>query len=100
MTLKYLLSRVQVALVRKRGPNKTRFKDGSATTIVSYFPQVDVDGTTYVDDEGEGLGDLIDDSDEEEAEEEEEEGKSLHRGGNDSEEDNGGEDSQNSNEIN
>ncbi|GAA5986238.1 hypothetical protein JCM5350_007595 [Sporobolomyces pararoseus] len=87
-----------VEAVRERGSNDAKYKDGTATTIVSYFPQVDVDGTTYLDDEGEGPGDIADNSDEEE-EEEEGEGKSIHRGGNDSEEDNGGEDSQNSNEI-
>ncbi|GAA6009256.1 hypothetical protein JCM11491_004247 [Sporobolomyces phaffii] len=33
--------------------------DGVATTIVSYFPQVDANGTTYLDEEGDGPGEVV-----------------------------------------
>ncbi|GAA5986276.1 hypothetical protein JCM5350_007610 [Sporobolomyces pararoseus] len=66
----------------KGGPNKTKYKDGTATTIVSYFPQVDVDGTAYLDDEGDESGDLVDNRDDEE--EEEGGGEARRRDGNDS----------------
>jgi hypothetical protein len=59
-----------------------KYKDGSATVLVSYFPQVDVDGETYLDEEGNGPGDLLD------SEDEEGEGGSIdfeNQGGNDSE---------------
>ncbi|GAA5946455.1 hypothetical protein JCM3765_000251 [Sporobolomyces pararoseus] len=75
--------------VRKRGSDNMKFQDGSATTIVSYFPQVDVDGMTYLDDEGDVPGDESDGG-----EEEGEEGECRRRGGNDSETEDGGEHSE------
>jgi hypothetical protein len=59
-----------------------KYKDGSATVLVSYFPQVDVNGETYLDEEGNGLGDLVD------SEDNGREGGSIdfeNQGGNDSE---------------
>ncbi|GAA5946515.1 hypothetical protein JCM3765_000274 [Sporobolomyces pararoseus] len=77
-----------IQAVIDRGPNKTKYKDGSATTIVSYFPQVDVDGMTYLDDEGDGSEDVVCSS------EEEEEGEARRRGGIHSEGDDGEDDSE------
>lgn len=55
----------QVYHVRLRGSNKTKYKDGSATVQVSYFPQVDFDGSTYLDQEGDGPGEEINSDDDE-----------------------------------
>ena len=50
---------VQVSAVAEFGHNKTRYKDGSATTEVSYWPEVDTDGNTYLDESGDGPGEVI-----------------------------------------
>jgi len=49
----------QVRSVTRFGHNKTRYKDGSATTEVSYWPQVDKDGKAYLDEGGDGPGEVI-----------------------------------------
>ncbi|GAA5993835.1 hypothetical protein JCM5350_006516 [Sporobolomyces pararoseus] len=54
-----------VKAVVARGSDNTKYKDASATTIVSYFPQVDVHGFTYLDEEGDGPGELVESGEEE-----------------------------------
>jgi len=56
---------LQIRLVQIRGSNKSKYLDGSATVLVSYFPQVDVDGKTYLDEGGNGGGELVESGDEE-----------------------------------
>lgn len=49
----------QIRSVTHFGHNKTRYKDGSATTEVSYWPEVDTDGNTHLDESGDGPGEVI-----------------------------------------
>ena len=70
-TISFGFPYLQVKAVVARGSDNTKYKDASATTIVSYFPQVDVNGFTYLDEEGDGPGELV----ESEAEEADEEGE-------------------------